>query len=377
MSVKVCHVTSVHQRYDTRIFHKECTSLAKAGYDVTLLVADNKAPEVRNGVKIISADFKPASRLDRILHSSRVMFKHAMQINAEIYHLHDPELLPVAKKLKQNSKKVIFDSHENYPAQIACKRYLPVALRQTAASVYKLYETSALRCCDAVVVPCTFYGGVNIFEGRCKKTVYISNTPKLEELYDKYKPADRTWNKAICHVGGLTYERGITHLIKAAYKADVKLILAGKFSPNGYHEELQKMPEYQCVDYRGFVDRDGLMEIFNESSIGMATILNIGQYNTFDNLYTKVYEYMSVGLPVIVSKYAYAEEAVSKYKFGLSIKPDDINAIADAVRQIIGSTTAAKEMGNAGRLAVKTDFNWSIEEKKLFQLYSNIQHMEG
>ena len=372
MSVKVCHVTSVHQRYDTRIFHKECTSLAKAGYDVTLLVADNKAPEVRNGVKIISADLKPASRLDRILHSSRVMFKHAMQINAEIYHLHDPELLPVAKKLKQNSKKVIFDSHENYPAQIACKRYLPVALRQTAASVYKLYETSALRCCDAVVVPCTFYGGVNIFEGRCKKTVYISNTPKLEELYDKYKPADRTWNKAICHVGGLTYERGITHLIKAAYKADVKLILAGKFSPNGYHEEVQKMPEYQCVDYRGFVDRDGLMEIFNESSIGMATILNIGQYNTFDNLYTKVYEYMSVGLPVIVSKYAYAEEAVSKYKFGLSVKPDDINAIEEAIRYIIDSPSVAKEIGNAGRLAVKTEFNWTVEEEKLLHLYMAI-----
>ena len=372
MVLKICHVTSVHQRYDTRIFYKECTSLAKAGYDVTLLVADNKAPEIRNGVKIISADFKPTSRLDRILHSSRVMFKYAMQVDAEIYHLHDPELLLVAKKLKQNSKKVIFDSHENYPAQIACKRYLPAALRQTAASVYKLYETSALRCCDAVVVPCTFYGGLNIFEGRCKKTVYISNAPKLEELYDKYNPENRKWNKAICHVGGLTYERGITHLIKAAYKADVKLILAGKFSPNGYHEELQKMPEYQCVDYRGFVNRDGLMEIFNESSIGIATILDIGQYNTFDNLYTKVYEYMSVGLPVIVSKYAYADKAVSRYKFGLSVKPDDINAIAEAIRQIIESPTAAKKMGNAGRLAVKTEFNWSLEEHKLIALYQSL-----
>lgn len=372
MSVKVCHVTSVHQRYDTRIFHKECTSLAKAGYDVTLLVADNKAPEVRNGVKIISADFKPQSRLDRILHSSCVMFKYAIQVNAEIYHLHDPELLPVAKKLKQNGKKVIFDSHENYPAQIVCKRYLPAALRQMTASVYKSYETSALKYCDAVVVPCTFYGGVNIFEGRCKRTVYISNAPKLEELYDKYNPEDRSCNKTICHVGSLTFERGITHLIKAAYKAGVKLILAGKFSPNSYHEELQKMPEYQNVDYRGFVNRDGLMDIFNESNIGMATILNIGQYNTGDNFATKVYEYMSVGMPVIVSKYTYADKAVSKYKFGLSVKPDDINAIADAICQIIGSPTVAKEMGNAGRLAIKTEFNWSNEERKLLNLYREV-----
>ena len=75
---------------------------------------------------------------------------------------------------------------------------------------------------------------------------------------------------------------------------------------------------------------------------------------------------------MIISKYAYADKAVSKYKFGLSVKPDDINAIADAIRQIIESPTAAKEMGNAGRLAVKTEFNWSIEEQKLIALYQSL-----
>lgn len=372
MAVKVCHLTSVHPRYDTRIFHKECTSLAKAGYDVTLLVADNKMPEVRNGVKIISADFKPKSRLDRIMNSSRVMFKYAMHVNAEIYHLHDPELLPVAKKLKQRGKKVIFDSHENYPAQIACKPYLSNIVRKPASYAYKAYETHILKYCDAVIVPCTFYGGINIFEGRCKRTVYISNVPKLDELYDCYKQEDRKWNRAVCHVGSLTYERGITHLIKAAYTANVKLVLAGKFSPDGYQEELEKMPEYQCVAYRGLVDRSGLVDIFNEVSIGMATILNIGQYNTGDNFATKVYEYMSVGLPLIVSKYKYADDELSRYQFGLSVEPDNIKAIADTIRYIVESPSIAKEMGNIGRLAVKEQFNWAIEENKLLGIYREI-----
>lgn len=372
MAVKVCHVTSAHPRYDTRIFHKECTSLAKAGYDVTLFVADNKAPEVRNGVKIISADFNPKSRWDRILHSSDVMFKYAMQVNAEIYHLHDPELLPIAKKLKQRGKKVIFDSHENYPAQIACKPYLPNIVRKPASFAYKTYETHIIKYCDAVIVPCTFYGGINIFEGRCKRTVYISNAPKLDELYDCYKQENRKWDRAVCHVGSLTYERGITHLIKAAYAANVKLVLAGKFSPNGYQEELEKMPEYQCVDYRGFVDRNGLIDIFNEVSIGMATILNIGQYNTGDNFATKVYEYMSVGLPVIVSKYKYADSVLSKYKFGLSVEPDNISAITNAIRYIIESQSIASEIGTAGRLAIQEQFNWPIEEKKLLGAYREI-----
>ena len=372
MSLKVCHVTSVHKRYDTRIFHKECSSLAKAGYDVTLLVADNKVPEVRNGIKIASADFKPTTRWHRILHASSTMFKYAMSVNADIYHLHDPELLPMAKKLKQCDKRVVFDSHENYPAQIACKYYLPSIMRKVASSIYKSYETHILKYCDAVIIPCTFYGGVNIFEGRCKRTVYISNAPKLEELYDVYREEKRKWNHTICYIGSLTYERGITHLIKAAYKANVKLVLVGNFVKEGYHEELQKMPEYQCVDYRGFVDRDGLMPIFNEASIGMATLLNVGQYNTGDNFVTKVYEYMSVGLPVIVSKYKYIEDTLSKHRFGLSVEPDNVDAIADAIRYIITSPHIAREMGNAGRIAIKGEFNWHIEENKLLRLYKEL-----
>ncbi len=90
MSVKVCHVTSVHPRYDTRIFIKECTSLANVGYDVTLLVADGKTDEIKNGVKIISVTGIPKSRFQRIIKSSNIMYKKALEVDAEIYHLHDP-----------------------------------------------------------------------------------------------------------------------------------------------------------------------------------------------------------------------------------------------------------------------------------------------
>ncbi|WP_455600344.1 hypothetical protein, partial [Cloacibacillus sp.] len=67
--MKICHMTSVHKRYDVRILQKECVSLANAGYDVTLIVADNKEDEIYRGVKITSIDFHPKNRLDRIINS--------------------------------------------------------------------------------------------------------------------------------------------------------------------------------------------------------------------------------------------------------------------------------------------------------------------
>ena len=371
--IKICHLTTAHSRYDDRIFIKECTSLANAGYDVTLLVADGKQDEIKNGVKIISVSDIRKSRFQRIIKSSNVMYKKALIVDADIYHLHDPELLPLARKMKKAGKKVIFDSHENYPAQIKVKGYIPYILRSVISGIYKTYETETAKMIDAVITPCTFFDGVDIFEGRCQKTEIISNAPLLSEFYDKYQE-EKNENKApsVCHVGGLTYSRGITHLIKAAYKANVKLILGGKFSPASYETEVKQMPEYSSVDYRGHLTRDQVLKLYKESTIGAATILNIGQYNTGDNFATKVYEYMSMGLPVIITKYPYAEKMIQKYDFGISVNPDNVDEIAQAIRYLIYNPNKAKEMGENGRRAVLEEFNWDIEVKKLFNLYLNI-----
>ncbi|MCI5212117.1 MAG: hypothetical protein D3910_25810, partial [Candidatus Electrothrix sp. ATG2] len=61
----VIHLTSVHPAFDTRIFHKECVSLAEAGYDVTLLAAGCEEQEL-NGVKIRSVP-KEKNRVARML----------------------------------------------------------------------------------------------------------------------------------------------------------------------------------------------------------------------------------------------------------------------------------------------------------------------
>ncbi|MEG1663336.1 MAG: glycosyltransferase family 1 protein, partial [Clostridia bacterium] len=89
--MKVCQVTSVHGRYDGRIFQKISTSLANNEYDTYLLCLDNKPDEVKNGVKIVSATFHPKNRMDRILNSWKPLYKKALEIDADIYHFHDPE----------------------------------------------------------------------------------------------------------------------------------------------------------------------------------------------------------------------------------------------------------------------------------------------
>ena len=103
MIKRICHLTSVHGRYDNRIFFKECSSLAKNNWEVHLVVADGKGDEKNNGVHLWDVG-KGNSRFERFFKTTNAVYKKALEIDAEVYHFHDPELIPKGLKLKRRNK---------------------------------------------------------------------------------------------------------------------------------------------------------------------------------------------------------------------------------------------------------------------------------
>ena len=367
--IKVCHMTSVHIPEDVRIFHKECVSLARAGYEV-YLVQRGESYE-KKGVHLVGFGKPSSNRLGRMLFDARKAYRAALAVDADIYHFHDPELLPYGLKLKKKGKKVIFDSHERYVRQIQAKPYLPPRLAALAAKLYGSYERHVLRRIDAAILPCTF-NGENPLAGLCRRTLLISNAAILSEFYDLYSPAAPKKERQVCYVGGLTEARGVTAAVKAAGLADARLALAGGFSPPGYEERLRAMPEFSGADFRGRLDRAGVAALLSESQAGLCALLNRGQYWELDTFSIKVFEYMSMGLPVILSTTPYNKEAAERYGFGLCVDPENTEEYAAAIRYLLDHPEEARQMGENGRKAVKEEFNWGVEEKKLLALYEEI-----
>lgn len=374
---KVCHLASKHKMNDMRIFEKECKSLAKAGFDVTLIgFGDTAKTEVIDGVRCISLFCPIKNNLELLRKRNKMSLETALEVDADIYHLHEPELLPVGMKLKRKGKIVIFDSHEYYGWQLHDNIHkikvikVPAFLMKMFGNLYMRYEKHICMKIDGVVQVCTM-NGVDYFDHRCQKTLFIRNLPSLSD-YTRKTPIDYSQGPAVAMIGGITKERGITQLVEAAHHAKAKLLLAGAFSPKTYETELKESPAYACVDYKGFLDKKGMVALLEEANIGASTLLNVGQYDKIDTLPTKVYDYMSMQLPVVISNTDFAQKMNEKYHFAICIDPEKPEDIADAIKWLKEHPEQAVEMGNNGRKAIEEEFNWEKESEKLVDFYKNL-----
>ena len=365
-------MTSAHDSNDSRIFQKECLFMAKESEFELYLIAPGLSRD-EGDVKVIGMGEKPTSRIKRMFRFSDIIYKKALTIDADIYHIHDPELLGAALKLKRKGKLVIFDSHENTVEQIKIKKYMPAVARKLISWLYKNYETFICRRIDAVIFPC-LYNGKNPFANRCKNIVFINNVPSLAEF-----PNAVEQNKLydICVIGSLTEERGITNLLKACKKSGAKIELGGFFSSSEYEKKLEAAELLQNVEYLGFCERDKVIETYSKSKIGVSTLLNVGQYPNVYNLSTKVYEYMAMNMPVIISNFKYVKETLKEYEFGISVSPEDVDEIADAIEYLLKNNDVCEKMGSEGRRAIEEVFNWETEVKKIKELYVEVYKKRG
>jgi hypothetical protein len=365
---KIVHMTSVHVRNDTRIFYKECVSLANAGYEVVLIVADGKGDEEKNGVTIVDVGKKPTSRIRRMIFTTARIYKAAWQIDADVYHFHDPELLPVGWLLQRKGKKVIYDVHEDVRLQILNKYWIPNMLRKTVSKIAGFVEDCFSKRFEACV--CATKSISQRFQGIAKKTVVVNNYPISAELF----APDLSWEKkerAVCYVGGITRSRGIRELLEAITKTEAHLILAGAFQSKAEYEEARKKPGWDKTQALGFVGRSEVAEVLKRSMAGIVTFHPMPNHiNAQPN---KMFEYMSAGLPVIASHFPLWKEIVEGHKCGICVDPLSPEEISEAINWILDHPAEAAEMGKRGRAAVLDKYSWEREEQKLLKLYRALE----
>jgi glycosyltransferase involved in cell wall biosynthesis len=365
---KIIHLTSVHPRNDTRIFFKECKSLSVNGYDVYLVVADGLGNKNDDNVNVVDVG-KPKGRLERFFSSTRKVFKKAVELDGDIYHLHDPELLFIALKLKRIGKKVIFDAHEDVPKQILGKPYLNKFSKIILSYFYQRFEVFACKRLDAIITATPFIR--EKFEAINPVVMDVNNFPILGEL----STDSIDWGKKsnnVCYVGAICEVRGIAEMVQALdfLENNTTLLLGGKFSNQKIEARVKGYTGWQQVSELGIISRAQVKDVLSTSFAGLVTLRPIINY--VDALPVKMFEYMSAGVPVIASNFPLWKDIIISNECGLCVDPLVPEEIAEAIDYLFDNPDIAKKMGHKGAEAVLNKYNWGIEELKLLELYKKV-----
>jgi glycosyltransferase involved in cell wall biosynthesis len=367
-------MSSGHYADDSRIFWKECISLAKAGYDVTFIVPrDRFLPEgnreiVREGVRIIAVK-RRSERLWRLLATPVAVVLAGLRQGGSVFHFHDAELIPLGLLLRVFGKRVIYDAHEDLPRDVLIKNWIPHGLRRPVSLAVTFIEWIVGRSLSGVVAATPQIA--RRFPSH--RVALVQNFALESEFAERYEVPYRD-RRAVAYVGGVSADRCAVEMVQSIGRIeqfrDVSLIIAGIVDPPSLIDELAALPGWSRVDYRGHQDRAGVRRLLAESRAGLVLFSPLQSY--IESQPIKLFEYMAAGIPVIAVDFPRFREVVEGNHCGVCVPPNDVAAIASAIEWLFAHPAEAEEMGRRGRELVRKSFSWSHEERELLGFYERI-----
>lgn len=363
--ISVVQITTAHSAFDVRIFHKECRSLARAGFDVTLVVPHDDDVCV-DDVRIVSLP-RTTSRARRMTSGVWRAYRAVRRLRADIFHFHDPELLPLGLLLKLTGRRVIYDVHEDLPRQILHKDWIAAWLRRPIAFAMEVVEQAAARLLDGVVAATPTIG--KRFPRH--STAVVQNFPLREEFGRSAGPPQNERPLLLAYIGGIQEVRGAREMVRAIHLVhrhpQARLVMAGEFYPASLEAALRDEPGWNRATFAGLLERREVGDLLSRARIGL--ILFHPLPNHLEAQPNKLFEYMSAGIPVIASDFPLWREIVSEAECGLLVDPCDPAAVASAIDALLANPERADRMGRAGREAVTMLFNWERESERLIEFY--------
>jgi glycosyltransferase involved in cell wall biosynthesis len=335
-----------------------------------VLVIQHDRDETVDGVRIRAVP-RARNRFERMTRTARRVVQIGAAEKAQIYHLHDPELLLWSLPLRLRGHCVVFDMHEDLPKAILTKVWLPPWIRGILSRVARVAERLLLANAPVVFAE-TSYQWDRPWVRRSTTVLNMALTDELlsieESKHDEF---------TVCYMGTVTPNRGALTMIDAMgilgrRGRRLALECIGPL-PREYRAEVTERAKHVNLPLRISGQRfrpDEAWRMTARCHVGLAVLRGIA--NNYAIQPTKFFEYMALGMPVIASNFPTYRAVIEKSSCGLCVDPDAPGEVADAIEWVMDHPSEAADMGGRGREAVIREFNWKREASKLLHLYDEL-----
>jgi glycosyltransferase involved in cell wall biosynthesis len=300
------------------------------------------------------------------------MCRAAFEVSADVYHIHDPDLLVVGLALRAAGKRVVYDIHEDLPRKMIHKAYVPRILRKPLLWIVERAENAAARRMSGLITATPALA--DRFGSNHRNTVVVNNFVILDEFIPSTRSEWKNRDSAVVYYGGISEERGIHEMVAAMdllpTTLHLKLELGGCFYVKELEADLAAKPYWKHVNWHGELDRSGIASLLNRVQVGLVVLHPDEAYLTSQP--TKLFEYMAAGIPVVASDFPLWRSIIQGAGCGLLVDPFNVRDIAAAIEHLIRNPCEAEAMGQRGRKAAEEHFNWTNEEQVLLSFYSSL-----
>jgi O-antigen/teichoic acid export membrane protein len=365
VSNRVVHISTVHNALDPRIFSKELKSLQTAGYEVQFVV-QNPQNEVVEGIPITALS-QIQGKYKRIWLQPEA-YKKAKALNAEVYHFHDPELIPVAWFLKQvTGAKIVYDIHEDYLGQNP--NILGRLIRFVEKWCFTWIDFIILASPSIEPVTRNYQGHQCIVSNYYKPLVNITKAKTL-----KY-PIKLLYTGVIAGNRGLWLILDVLRLLKLS-NLNWTIQLVGICFSSKERERFEQVLQDEGLSgyiimegWEHYVSQQSMVHHYQEATLGIC--FKDDTPNHISIIPTKFYEYISFGLPILVTDHPKWQEFVLKYHVGCTIPYHHAESVIQAVQEYLDHPEKyVQHAQNA--LETSQQFSWAKSEEALLAAYASL-----
>ena len=383
---------------DPRV-ENEAVSLVENGHEVFLFClkyADEKAFDTINGIQVRryssnTIEYKLSALAYTIPLYSVIMqkkiAKFIKETNIEALHIHDMRIAGAVYKVNVNfNLPIVLDLHDNMPEVMKLYPHLQKFPGKYLISPkkWKQKEEEFIKKANKVIaVSPEFIETLAVRLPLEKdKLVLVPNTIR-KTFFEDYKVNETIIKKyksnfVILYLGDTHLRRGIQTAIAALVKLkdtipEIKLVIVGKNTTDIIlRKQVKDLQLEQFVDFEGWQNVSLFQSYILSSEICISPLHRNLQHDVaYAN---KIFQYMSLAKPLLVSDAIAQKKLVEKVACGLVHKERDSKDFSNKVVALYKSKPLRMELGESGRKFMQNEFSWEQTSEKLINLYNNMQY---